>query len=202
MVANPVSGLLKRSTKKNFQTKTGILLVPLLVNSTSDWTSLSTTWPTLIFWDLSPNRINSWLPDSLLILSTPLINSSTLNILLPTHQSSLEMAWPLMTYWMPDPRKLLLYPWEMYLKWRIFKVRLPSSPTWGRLSMIALLTLTCTETNGRLRGMVTLSILPMLIEKTVKVSELKVAKSARITVILKGQSLPLYQRRSKTLRGT
>jgi hypothetical protein len=50
--------------------------------------------------------------------------------------------------------------------------------------------------------MVTLSILPMLIEKTVKVSELKVAKSARITVILKGQSLLIYQRRSKTLRGT
>ena len=68
--------------------------------------------------------------------------------------------------------------------------------------MIALLTSMCTETNGKLRGMVTLSILPMLIEKTVKVSELKVAKSARITVILKGLSLLLYQRRSKTLRGT
>jgi hypothetical protein len=42
----------------------------------------------------------------------------------------------------------------------------------------------------------------MLIEKTVRVSELEMARSARVTVILKGQSLLLYQRRSKTLRGT
>jgi hypothetical protein len=68
--------------------------------------------------------------------------------------------------------------------------------------MIALLTPTCTETNGRLREAAILLILPMLIEKTVRVSELEMARSARVTVILKGQSLLLYQRRSKTLRDT
>lgn len=60
----------------------------------------------------------------------------------------------------------------------------------------------CTETNGRLREVLTLLILSMFIERLEKVSELDLVKSAKNMALSRAPSLLVYLTRSKTPRDT
>jgi len=126
-VANLEYGLLKKLTKKNIQIKTGILLVQLLVNSISDWTSPSTTLLMGTFLDQSPSKTSLLQPDNLATPSNLSINSNRLNTLPPNHQSSFAMPSTLTTFQTLDQKKLQPFLTEMSSKWRTSKVRLLNS---------------------------------------------------------------------------
>lgn len=154
-----------------------------------------------IFLDPSLSRTNLLQPDSLVTLSILRINSNRLSTSPLIHQSSFVMLSILtILVKIQSPSKLLPFPIETFSRWKTSKELPLNSHIWERLSTIVLPMSTCTETNGRLKEVLTLLTLSMFIEKLVKVLEVQLAKSVKSMVISRDPNLLAFPLKSKTPR--